>query len=91
MAARRTSAILFRRSSHCAGLSLPIDWPRTNQFPEWFTADHAVECRVTDDNSGETAIVGGAKRIEGLPIELKAEVEMVNPREPYTSLCPSSQ
>ena len=31
--------LLFDRKRHKENLKLPYDWPRINQFPEWFTAE----------------------------------------------------
>jgi hypothetical protein len=40
-------SLIFDRPRHRESLHLPIDWPRINQFPEWFTVaagrDYTVE------------------------------------------------
>lgn len=32
-----TGQLIFDRPRHAENLRLPVDWPRINQFPEWFT------------------------------------------------------
>ena len=34
-----TGKLVFDRPRHAENLKLPTDWPRINQFPEWFTVE----------------------------------------------------
>jgi sialate O-acetylesterase len=36
-----TGKLIFDRPRHAENLRLPVDWPRINQFPEWFTVQSA--------------------------------------------------
>lgn len=40
--------VFFDYNRHKENLNLPIDYPRINQFPEWFTADNEKEYIMTD-------------------------------------------
>ena len=48
---------------------LPIDYPRINQFPEWFTVDSDATFRVTDGDVQKTT---GKELLSGLTLHLKA-------------------
>ena len=47
---------------------MPLDYPRINQWPEWFTVNADDEYRV--EAGGRTATHKGRELIEGLPVEL---------------------
>jgi hypothetical protein len=72
--------LVFDRDRHYSFMHMIYDYPRINQFPEWFTVATDGEYRVTisqDDNetgdgSSESHDVTGAKLIEGLPAEVDA-------------------
>ena len=55
---------------HRDHLHLPVNYPRLNEWPEWFTVQHdrRYEVRI-----GETASVRlGAELVQGLPLSLRA-------------------
>ena len=56
---------------HRDHLHLPINYPRLNEWPEWFTVDHDRRYRV---RVGDAAPVDrlGAELVQGLPLALKA-------------------
>ncbi len=61
--------LFFDRPRHRDNLKLPLDYPRINQFPEWFTANKGERYRV--QVAGNSAPrVSGSKLIAGLPIKL---------------------
>ncbi len=61
--------LFFDRPRHRDNLKLPLDCPRINQFPEWFTAKRGERYRV--QTGGHLAQrVSGSKLIAGLPIKL---------------------
>jgi hypothetical protein len=67
----------FDRPRHQAYLRLPVDYPRINQFPEWFTVETGREYRVSKGTDGrEDREVQGRELIEGLPVELKGGIEV---------------
>ena len=51
-------------------MDLPIDYPRINQFPEWFTVDAETEYTI-DTGNRHVINLTGAELSKGLPIELK--------------------
>jgi hypothetical protein len=53
-------------------MHLPFDWPRINQFPEWFTVEEGKRYRVLDALTGEEAVRTGAEMAAGLAVELAA-------------------
>ena len=59
------------RPRHKLIMRLPLDYPRINQFPEWFTAKPAGQYDVTLA-SGVTLHRTGVQLAEGLEITLKA-------------------
>jgi len=61
----------FDRPRHRAPLYLPLDYPRINQFPEWFTVSPTQKCEV---RLGEEPVrlVEGVD-LFGLPLTLKAK------------------
>lgn len=63
--------LLFDHPRHRDNLKLPLDYPRINQFPEWFTAKRGERYRVQLDDQA-TKAVSGSKLIAGLPLNLPA-------------------
>ena len=59
------------RPRHRLVMHLPLDYPRINQFPEWFTVESAERYLVAVDDGREQA-VKGAELIAGLPLKLGA-------------------
>ena len=63
-----TGQIAFDRPRHIEYLHLPLDYPRINQFPEWFTTqgDAPYEVKLGDKLETRT----GRQLWEGLPVDL---------------------
>jgi hypothetical protein len=68
--------LLFDKPRHKLYMHLPLDYPRINQFPEWFTADADAAYCVRDAAAGRESRMTGRQLQEGLPLELKPGVEM---------------
>ena len=66
-----TGVVRFDHPRHRDHLHLPINYPRLNEWPEWFTVEHDRRYRVT---IGDAAPVDrlGAELVQGLPLSLKA-------------------
>lgn len=64
--------IAFDQPRHKTNMNLPADWPRINQFPEWFTATAGKEYQITEDGQGDSRTVEGRALTEGLELTLKA-------------------
>ncbi|MFH1965880.1 MAG: hypothetical protein ABIJ42_10125, partial [Acidobacteriota bacterium] len=67
--------LVFDESRHKTIMKLPIDWPRINQFPEWFTVSAGDRYSV-DLNSGETLHSYTGKQLrEGIELTIEAGEE----------------
>jgi hypothetical protein len=66
-----SGTLRFDRPRHKAVMHLPLDYPRINQFPEWFTVDPLAkyEVRVGD---GPARVVEGAALYD-YPLSLRPE------------------
>lgn len=62
--------VRFDAPRHRTIMHMPIDYPRINQFPEWFTVDAESAYRIRVDGGDRT--LKGAVLLEGLPVDLKA-------------------
>ena len=63
--------LVFDRPRHTENLRLPVDWPRINQFPEWFTvtAGHHYGIQAQD---GKAQIRAAADLVAGWPVSIAA-------------------
>lgn len=61
----------FDRPRHRDLLHLPLDYPRINQFPEWFTAEAGGRYLVKA-GADPGSVVTGRDLIAGLPMNLRA-------------------
>ncbi|MEX0685701.1 MAG: hypothetical protein WD267_04975 [Balneolales bacterium] len=68
--------LVFDHARHKTELNLPHDWPRINQFPEWFTADADKEYTFVNLESGEEHIYSGYEMIKGINWNLKSGQEL---------------
>lgn len=66
-----SGTLVFDRPRHAENLKLPADWPRINQFPEWFTVQRGRNYRVASAG-GETGVRTGAQLIAGYAVTLPA-------------------
>lgn len=64
----------FDAPRHRTVMHLPADYPRINQFPEWFTAEADARYRVTRD--GATTEHGGTELLAGLPLAIESATEL---------------
>lgn len=65
-------ALLLDRPRHRDFLHLPLDWPRINQFPEWWVAESGRRYRVHGLDGAAVRDLDGAELIAGLPLALAA-------------------
>jgi hypothetical protein len=64
--------VIFDRARHRLIMGMPVDYPRINQFPEWFTA-RAGSSYIVTRASGETnPPMSGEVLQSGLPLTLTA-------------------
>jgi hypothetical protein len=63
--------VVFDRPRHKLHMRLPLDYPRINQFPEWFTAEPEAHYEV-DMGRDTTSDRTGAQLADGIPVSLGA-------------------
>lgn len=64
--------IIFDRPRHTDQLHLPIDWPRINQFPEWFTVLSDGRYSLTWQDGSASKQLGGQALLDGVAMRLDA-------------------
>ncbi|MBN2506325.1 MAG: hypothetical protein JXQ71_06490 [Verrucomicrobia bacterium] len=64
--------LVFDQPRHRTFLRLPMDYPRINQFPEWFVVDAAQSYRVRDADGAAPQRHSGLRLQRGLPLRLEA-------------------
>jgi len=62
--------IIFDTQRHKNNLKLPIDWPRINQFPEWFPIDQQSQYNVEHISVNSTTEYSGSELKTGLFLKL---------------------
>jgi len=67
--------LIFDRPRHREFLHLPVDYPRINQFPEWFTVEAARSYGVKG-TPGRAKKFPGVQLTEGLAVSLEAGKEL---------------
>lgn len=63
--------LMFDRKRYADNLHLPFDWPRINQFPEYFTAEEGKNYTVLNGESRKQQIVSGSELLKGYDISIK--------------------
>ncbi len=61
----------FDAPRHKSIMQMPVDWPRINQFPEWFTVDKSEVYSVISPFKENSIVYSGKQLLEGLKVELK--------------------
>jgi hypothetical protein len=67
--------ILFDAPRHKTVMKMPLDWPRINQFPEWFTVEAEKSYTGHDLVSDSSQTLTGKQLHDGITIHLKASTE----------------
>ena len=64
--------LFFDKKRHKTNMNLPVDWPRINQFPEWYTVDGGQEYKLVnleeetvEKHDGEDLMSGIGLKIDG--------------------------
>lgn len=63
--------LVFDTPRHKTILHLPIDYPRINQFPEWFTVEEEEEYSLVSNQKQLSGKYSGAQLLKGIPVKLK--------------------
>ncbi len=71
--------LVFDVARHKVHMKLPLDYPRINRFPEWFTVEDGRSYAVRNLATGPASTHTGQALRDGLAVELKggAEVRLV--------------
>jgi hypothetical protein len=69
--------LIFDAQRHKTILNLPVDYPRINQFPEWFTAKEGEEYTLVSSQKGISGKYFGKQLLEGIPVNLSADEKLV--------------
>jgi hypothetical protein len=67
-----SGTLVFDHPRHADNLGMPIDWPRINQFPEWFTVKSGQTYAVHDVKSGTTRTFKGEELRAGIAAAVAA-------------------
>ena len=70
-----TGRLLFDRPRHKHFFHLPVDYPRINQFPEWFTVDESESLVVEDLMRKDQLVISAQKAWSGLEVDLPGPAE----------------
>lgn len=65
--------LFFDQARHSTSMNLPIDWPRINQFPEWFTVDPEHVYQWIEVQKDRSQTLEGETLINGVQLTLAAE------------------
>jgi len=66
--------LLFDTPRHKTVMNMPLDWPRINQFPEWFTVKQNKRYLVHDLTSNTRKSYTAQQLADGITISLQAGV-----------------
>jgi hypothetical protein len=64
-------SIMFDRKRHSDYMHLPLDWPRINQFPEYFTVKKGDSYIVETGTGKKDITYSGEALLNGLPVRVK--------------------
>ncbi|WP_299533835.1 hypothetical protein [Ulvibacterium sp.] len=65
-----TGILRFDAPRHRTIMQMPADWPRINQFPEWFTIDPKKVYEIRDMTNGMSTKYKGTQLLEGIEFTL---------------------
>ena len=68
--------LVFDKRRHKVNLHLPMDYPRLNQFPEWFTTNADQSYSIRNVSTGGESVLTGEQLQEGAELSLKPSDEV---------------
>jgi hypothetical protein len=68
--------LMFDKKRHSEYMHLPADWPRINQFPEYFTADSDKTYEIKTNNGEKPVIIAGKELRKGYPLKLRKGISL---------------
>jgi len=63
--------LMFDRKRHADFMHLPFDWPRINQFPEYFTVENDVSYSIIQSGQRGERLISGNNLQDGFPLQIK--------------------
>jgi hypothetical protein len=69
--------LIFDSPRHKTILNLPIDYPRINQFPEWFTAENWKEYSLVSSQKNLSGKFSGKQLSDGILVKLKGGEKLI--------------
>ena len=69
--------LVFDTPRHKTILNLPIDYPRINQFPEWFVAEDGKDYSLVSSHKELNRNYSGKELVEGIPLKINAGEQLV--------------
>lgn len=69
--------LIFDAQRHKTIFNLPIDYPRINQFPEWFTSEDGKEYSIVSSQKEITGKYSGKQLLDGIHIQIKPNEQLV--------------
>lgn len=64
--------VLFDSPRHKTNMNMPLDWPRINQFPEWFTVEHGKKYSLIKLTSATRKTYTAEDLNAGVAVDLQA-------------------
>lgn len=64
-------SLMFDKKRHAEYMNLPMDWPRINQFPEYFTVEKDKNYRILSGVNTKNEVFTGEELLKGYPVRLK--------------------
>jgi hypothetical protein len=64
-------SLLFDSPRYSEKMHFPMDYPRINQFQQWFTIDAGVKYKLKFNGSGKTRFIDGNELINGFPVKVQ--------------------
>ena len=71
--------LVFDQPRHKTVMHMPLDYPRINQFPEWFTVDNDKTYRITGGDGTATDCSGKQLR-DGLSVQVLSSDKPISMR-----------
>ena len=66
--------LILDKPRHKEVMKLPLDWPRINQFPEWFVVDNDKIYLLRNQDGELLKEVTGEQLTDGIPIDIQDEL-----------------
>ncbi len=68
--------LYFDNARHAEVMNMPLDWPRINQFPEWFTVRSDRQYKIADREGELLYVLSGQELNEGIELHLDPDTDL---------------